>query len=523
MIERKLILGLITSKQFIKDTRKVFDISLLESSSARLLANWALEYYDKYKNAPNTHIEDIYYKKLQEGLDKETAEEIEQGILPELSEDYVKEGLDIDFIVDEAFQYFKKQRLLKISSQIEGTIEEGRGPLKARLEAAEKLTTDYKAIGPEIDETIDLSKKESLKHLKQAFDKTIEPLIIFPKQLGQFWNSQFIPGAFIAFLAPEKRGKTFLLLEIAIRAVRQGKKVAFFQAGDMNEGDQLERIAIYLTKRNTLEKYCKPHFEAVRDCKRNQWNTCDKKERECDFGLFEGMEKDEVEKYKMKDYIDLYEDNEDYLPCYNCKEYNTQKLGTVWIKKVESKEVLDYMTAKKAFKEFFIKNKRQFKLATYPNSTLSFDMVNIKCDEWEEEDGFVADVALFDYFDIMIPSKYIQDFRHRENEKWKEGRKFSQTARKGIKPCTIGVTQSDADAYTKDTLSLKNFSEDKRKYAHVTAMYGLNQDKKGIEKSFGLLRINELILRKGDFDSSNQVTLIQNLRQGRPLKGSFFK
>ena len=77
-------------------------------------------------------------------------------------------------------------------------------------------------------------------------------------------------------------------------------------------------------------------------------------------------------------------------------------------------------------------------------------------------------------------------------------------------------------SYEKDRLGLSNFSEDKRKYSHVTAFYGLNQDKKGREKRFGIMRINELILREDEFDTAREITILQNLRRGRPFLASYW-
>jgi len=521
MIERKILIGLITSTEFLKEIRPHFDPQFIESSTARLLSTWTIDYFDEYKKCPNTDIEDIFYKKLNEGLDKESAEEIENDILPDLSDEYTDEPQDIKFLIDETFTYFQKRKLLLIAEQIEGTIEQGKGPVKKRVREVLKLVEGFKRIEKEKDDTVDLSKPESEKDIREAFEAIKEPIVRFPKQLGKFWNQQFIPGGFLAFLAPEKRGKTWILIMIINFALKQGRKVALFQAGDMNKSELIKREVTYLTKRNTDEKYCKAHFEAVRDCYKNQWNTCQRKERESDFGCMEDVTEDEYRDMKMQDYEILWNDMQDYKPCYNCEEFDKFKLGVPWVKPIESCEVLDVESAIKARKNFFKKYKGQFKIATYPSSTLTVEMAETQLDKWEEKDDFVAEIILFDYLDIMT-TNVKEEFRHRENTKWKEVRALSQKPRRGILPLVISPTQADTKAFKKDRLQLENFSEDKRKYGHVTGFWGLNQDKKGIEKSMGLLAINELILREGDFSEGNEITLIQNLKQGRPLKGSYF-
>ena len=101
-------------------------------------------------------------------------------------------------------------------------------------------------------------------------------------------------------------------------------------------------------------------------------------------------------------------------------------------------------------------------------------------------------------------------------------RNLSQERRQGKQPLVITATQADADSYDKNLLTLKNFSEDKRKYGHCTAMYGLNQDPQGNEKKIGVMRINELVIREGGCDTINVVYVLQNLRRGLPVLGSYY-
>jgi hypothetical protein len=53
-------------------------------------------------------------------------------------------------------------------------------------------------------------------------------------------------------------------------------------------------------------------------------------------------------------------------------------------------------------------------------------------------------------------------------------------------------------------------------------MFGLNQDTKFREKKIGLMRINELVIREGEFITSNEITVVQNLKRGRPFIGSYW-
>jgi len=168
------------------------------------------------------------------------------------------------------------------------------------------------------------------------------------------------------------------------------------------------------------------------------------------------------------------------------------------------------------YSKFFLKQKKRIKLATYANGTLTMKEVSKLLNTWESKEGFVPDVIIIDYADLLV-SDSRQDFRHAQNSIWKDLRGLSQE-----KHClVVTATQADANSYEKDTQTLKNFSEDKRKYAHVTAMYGMNKSVDGRDKRVGILRLNELVIREGDFDNTTQVYILQKLAQGRPVLGSF--
>lgn len=513
-IERRIIIGLIASTDFLKQNRPLIDANLFKSAVAKLLARWCLEYYDEYKTAPGKQIESIYLEKLKnKKVSEDLAEEIEEDILPGLNEEY-KENPDLKYLKDQTTKYFKERKIQVITEQIQVLLENG------DVEAAEELIKEYKTItGQRFD--ISLADESILPKIDQAFKEVSAPVLEYPGALGQFWNHQLVKGGLVGLMAPEKRGKTFLLLDMSIRACRQGKKVAFFQAGDMTENQQLMRTCIYLAKKSNLEKYTGIQYLPVKDCIFNQLDICDKDERECDHGsLVDSDYTKETLRNEITffDLVETFKEKEDYVPCYNCKEYGYKKWGTPWLKQIRIKNVLGPVEAKEKINNFFIKTKRQFKLSSHANGTLSIEQINSILDTWEIEDGFSPDLIVIDYADLLVCEKRTE-FRHQQNEIWKGLRGISQSRNQ---PLVVAPTQTDAKSYEVDTISLKHFSEDKRKYAHVTAMYGMNQDKTGREKRIGILRLNELVVREGDFDVANQVRILQRLEIGRPFLTSYF-
>ena len=513
MIERRIIIGLIVSTEYLQQIRNIWNERLLESQMAKRLAGWCIGYFDIYKEAPGKNIEGIFYQKLKEGLPKSIAEEIEQDILPKLSEEYTEEKFNLNYLLDQSYAYFKEQHLKQHSETIQAFIDQG------ELLEAEQLACAFKPLITDSGADLDLGNDTALIRVEKAFAEAKQPIVRYPRQLGEFWNIQMVRGAFVALMASGKRGKTFWLLDIAMRACRQKAKVAFFQAGDMTENQQLKRICTYLTRKSNLKKYSGKMYQPVRDCVRNQLDLCDQDERGkgC-FGIFKNRTEEILRnEITLDELIKQYKDNSDYEICHGCKAYKTKRLGTVWIEEVDSGNPLTVNEAKEAVNAFFIKNKRRFKLSTHVNRTLSVEQINALLDIWEKQDDFVPDLIVIDYADILI-TKVKTEFRHQQNEIWSGLRSLSQKGHRLV----VTATQADSKSYEQNRLKITNFSEDRRKIDHVTAMYGLNQDTKDREKRLGLMRINELAIREGDFSNANEVVVLQNLRRGRPFLGSFW-
>lgn len=520
MIERQIIIGLIVSTEYLRKVKNIWNNEYIESSVAKQIATWVFAYYKDHEKAPKKNIEAILLQHIREGLNKDIAEEIEEDILPGLSEEYSNKDFNVDYLYSETFQYFRKRRLEILEQTIDSLLLNKVGSVEERIKNAEEFVNQFTPLSDELDSSIDLSDRKYLDRIRQAFAEVGKPIISFPGALGEFWNSQFVRGAFISFMASEKRGKTWQLLDIAMRAAKQGIPVVFFQAGDMNEGEQLKRIGVYLARKSNLEEYCGEHFEPVKDCIHNQTGECTHKLREFDIPLFDGEDEETIRKKTFQELVDIAKERPEYKPCWNCLEYRKHKWGVPFIKKVEEVRPLDEDGMIKLVKKFFIRYKRKFKLSTHASDSLSVSDIKDILKGWWENEQFAPWLILVDYADILRPSIKIE-FRHQQNQIWKELRALSQTKIGDTLPLVISPTQADADSYTVYRLGKGNFSEDKRKYGHVTAMYGLNQDKDGREKGLGLLRINRIILREGSFLETDEVTVLQNLRKGRPFLQSY--
>lgn len=510
-IERRIVTGLIVSTDFITSVRKGWNSELLGSRTAKEIAGWCIEFYDQYHTSPGKEIETIFFRKSK-GMKEAVVKDIED-ILGSLSEEYERqEKFNVEYLIDQTKQYFDERSLREFLEDIKDSIEKG------NITEAKKTAFGFKPVVDFDAKDLDLSKEEILPKIERAFSTTSQPVVQYPRQLGQLLNNQLVRGGFVAFMGPEKRGKTWFLLDMALRATEQKANVAFFQAGDMTEEQWLMRVCINLAGKSNFEKYSGKMFEPVRDCVKNQLDTCDLHERECDFGPFEGKGENYLRKEVTYETLrEASKENREYKPCHNCAKYWNNPWGTVWLKEIDTGEPLTHGEAKKAMQKFFASRNRNFKLSTHSSGSLTAAEMLSTLDLWERRDGFVADLIVADFADIMA-SEIKGEFRHQENDKWMKLRGISQKKHALV----VTATWTDAASYDKERLSLSNFSEDKRKYGHVTAMYGLNQDPKGREKKIGLMRINEIVIREDAFSSSNEVYVVQNLKRGQPCLASFW-
>ena len=123
------------------------------------------------------------------------------------------------------------------------------------------------------------------------------------------------------------------------------------------------------------------------------------------------------------------------------------------------------------------------------------------------QQGWIPDVVVADYADLLAPEPFTknQEYRHQVNESWKIMRRVSQNHHLLF----VTATQAAASSYASSVIRKTDFSEDKRKNAHVTGMLGINQTTE--EKKLGIYRLNWVFLRDGAWTDTQVVTTAGNL------------
>lgn len=511
-MERRIVIGLITSTAYLKEIQGEWKSEYIEAQAAKILAQWCWEYFEERGVAPMRNIESILIKKLRKKkIKKELAEEIETDILSDLSEQYENQDNDIDALILDTREYFIERQLEINNEEVQVALEKG------DLKKAVELRENFKLVKGGENLGLDLADPEIGKKIDAAFASVETPVIRFDGALGDFWNSEMTKGSFVSLLAPEKRGKTFMLLEFMMRAYEQNVPTIFFQAGDMTEAQQIVRTAIYLTQKSNKAKFCGKQYIPVQDCVKNQLDTCNRKIRASKFGVFKEMTEEHIRKEITYDEVlEAKTSNKFYKNCFNCLNWQKNPWGAVWLEEFDNgDEPLDSNEAKHVWNSFFTNN-NLIKLSTHANGELTISKMISILEGWKRK-GFKPEHILVDYADL-VEAGMTGDMRHLINHVWRGLRSISQK----YDALTVSPTQADAKSYEQALLKLGNFSEDKRKLAHVTAMYGMNQDPDGREKKLGILRLNKIVIREDGFHQTDQVHVLQRLQIGRPNLGSYF-
>jgi len=197
MIERKIVIGLITSTEFCTQLKPLWNNQLIDSATAKRIAGWCWEYFDKYQKAPGKDIEGIYFSKLKAGnFPKVMAEEIEQEILPGLSKEYERSDFNLTYAVDEAKKHLSQQHIKIFTDSIQVLLSEN------KLQEAEERVGTFKPL-----EGASVSVGDFIKSLTQLKNTNLPHPTVFFKPWLKAGQITIIYGSFGS-------GKTLLSLLI---------------------------------------------------------------------------------------------------------------------------------------------------------------------------------------------------------------------------------------------------------------------------------------------------------------------
>jgi hypothetical protein len=455
--ERLILTGMIVNDTICGHICAHWRDDLFRSKWANLVSKWCSHYNAKYGKAPREHIQNQFNRWARKSQD-EAIINIIDSFLTYLSDKYEETNgeLNPNYVLDQAGDYFNHVKLKNLMDELENDLSYGH-----TTEALDRVIK-YDRINMGQGSHVEMLTDDEAIRSALATELT-ESLVYFPpgkdgKQtpIAKFFAGQLVRDSLVMLMGPEKRGKSWWLIDLAYRALWNRKRVAYFEAGDMSQTQVLRRFMIRITGLPASPKRVRI---PVRLYKRQ----------------------DDTVSIKMKG--------------------KTFRRGVDW---TAARRACDKLMKRKAM------NQSYFRLQCHPNSTLHVKDIESSLTEWAR-DGWVPDVIVIDYADILNMDYKGLEGRDSINQTWKDLRRLSQELH-----CLV-ITASQADAASYDAMVIRNrhFSEDKRKLAHITGGVGLNATDD--EKKRGIMRLNWFVLREAPFIASKCIYTAGCLDIGNPM------
>lgn len=454
--ERAILVGMITDATVAgKIAAKWNNDGMFRSRWADLIGRWCCGYFQKYQKAPGSSIESIFRSWAAAANRDEDTVKLVDRFLSSLSDEYEELATqqNAEYVVDLAGRHFQTVSLERLAENIRGDLELN------ELDKALAKVTNYSKV--DLGTGAGINVLEDEEAIRAVFEEQSESLIEWPGDLAKFFGNAFERDAFLAYLAPEKRGKTMMMIDAAWRAMVQKRRVAFFEVGDMSEKQIMRRFMVRASKMPFTPQTVKRPIKISKD----------------------------------------------------------EESGEIKVEheEVEFDEALSWNKAMRAC-ERITKGRTSpyLKLSVHPNSSVSVDGIRAILQDWERE-GWIPDIVVIDYADNLDPPPgQHNDVRHSINMVWKQLRRLSQE----LHCCLITATQADAASYDKSIIGKSNFSEDKRKLAHVTGMIGINQIPE--EQKLGVFRLNWIVRREAEFSEYRCINVASCLVLSRPIVLTLF-
>jgi len=451
-IERQIVTQAITSTKFLREVSLVLKPLYMKSSYAKIVLSWVLEYWRVYKEAPGKHIQDLYKKNASTIRDEDDTELISEFLL-RLSKDYENNDVhperdNTPFLVDNAVQYLKLRALEGLKDQIDESLLQ-KNPLKG-----EQAISNFSRVETPRDKGVSLLDDSA--QVASAFLEEEDVLFRFPGILGTSVGlGAFCRGDLIAFLAAPKKGKSWWEWYVGQLALYHGFRVALINL-EMTHNQYIRRTWVSLVGQPRRRR--------------------------------------ETQRVRSVMFPTFYREGEE----------------DKWEVRVEERdyETIDLSSVKKLQSNF----RRQFRagqvrIFTFPAYSATVESIEATLDNLYYYDGFLPDVIIVDYADLIVPSRMYGEYRHQLDEIWKRLRGMAQKRNS----LTVTATQAGRAAFTQDA-SEKDVAEDIRKIAHVGKLISINQTKEEREK--GVCRIQQLIERD-DRIGGRKIVVLQCLDLGQ--------
>lgn len=325
--------------------------------------------------------------------------------------------------------------------------------LNESLEDAQNALNTFKKVEKPIAKGIDILYDDSF--IPKIFEK-MDNIINIPGAIGEYIGDIY-RGDLVGIGGVMKAGKTWTLMEFAKWSLYSQKNIAYFTV-EMKD---------HLMARRLFQGFC-------------------------------GRNKKTLTNNLSISYYD--------------KETKTMRLK--FYKPKNAMDEHDVILAQKRLKKRA--HGAKFKLYDLSNSGGNVEAISNILDTEEYFTGFIPDVIIVDYADILRPERDSPQInRDRLNHTWLNLKWVAQNRNCAV----ITASQLGRAGLTRDA-GLADISDDIRKFAHVSLWISINKNKE--EHALGLIRM-KVDGRHEDFSTNDEVVCTQCLTIGKPIIQSVWK
>jgi hypothetical protein len=489
-IEKLILTGLITSSEVIQRVRLIFDYNLFSLEVSRIISRWCINYYDQYAEAPLSAIQTIFQSEkanLKDG-DRENVAEF----LNTLSADFAANPPNSVFVADRAEEFFQQRKVLNLAKEVQGIIETGGSTAKAI-----SLVISYKD-QPSSSSILVGKKFTDTEFIQNIFSVQEDVLLDFPGDLGRFIGP-LRRGYLFGIMGPMKRGKTNWLIRLAAQSIFRFRRVLFITL-EMTEEQLGLRFLQHLGSYG--EPSNEPQYDYIipaLDCRYNQDNTCRLAVRSC----------------SVERPTEPFRPGQSYLPCSACRYERATQFTPRIYNVLETRPTITRRLALNLVEDMSsVFGEDMLQILSYPAYSANLKDIEQSIQALNVQ-GFVPDVIVIDYPDILAPEDYRQEGLARIDETWKCLKAMAQTKQVLV----LAPTQGSRMTFKKPLMDPSDTPWDIRKLAHVDLMVGLNQTY--MEKKDQVTRLNIIVHRWREYMPNKVYVALQQLRLVQPELDGF--
>lgn len=489
--EKRIVTGLITSTEFTKQIHPVLQLDYFVNSYLHTVANWCVSFFEEHGKVPFAHIRDIYES---ESLSlKETDSELIGKLLETLDEQYDAESANVDFLKESAVDYFRK-RELEITVNNVSVLKE-----KGEYDEAEEEIKKFTKVSLDLDSgaLINIGDIDQISEIYKQREEEDKKFFKLPGNLGRYLGN-FKRGDVVGYYAPAKRGKSWTLVDHYKHAILSRRKAIFWSI-EMTKTEIVPRVMKAFTpmiNEGGMSTY--PVF----DCIKNQTGECSDRMSDTVVRDGENIDPDPT-----------------HVPCTRCmnnRELDHEYDMVVW-KQTIYREPDDIFTIHKMLSERKGLHKRMNKygrLSVHPKYTLTYDKMMRDIEVFHAQDGFIPDIFIIDYIDILQIGSKFDDYRE-VDEAWKLMARMAGE----FNALVITATQANKEGHKTETLDATHQGGFYGKNRHVNLMVGLNQTAE--DKENGIIKYGISEARSQHYIPGITCTVLQDLAAGQSYLDSY--